>query len=163
MVRKIICLCVIVLMLVNCIAIQALAATHTVYDSSTISSTYLTYFRDILSGTPLNSNYVAFCNAQNSYIMVVGDLEYNNGTISLNGGGKSYTFSRTDGNYNNQYRYYVNDINNFSVNVGNNIIYSDVGEFPQLIERGAKYEILTTIIICIALFAAVISRIFYKR
>ena len=145
------------------IATQTYAYTHTVYDSGAISSTYLTYYRDILSGVSFNDNYVAFRDGQNSYIMVVGELECNNDVISLKDSGTAYIFRQEGTNYNNQYRYYVEDIKSFSVDTNNYIVYSDVGDYPQLMERGAKYEVLTTVIICITCLCVVISRIFRRR
>lgn len=163
MVRKIavIVCCMLVLITAICGTVQA--ATHEVYENGSLSSTYITYFKDIVSGIGFNDNYVAFRNGQYSYIMVVGDLDYNNNVISLVGDGKSYTFTTNSTNYNSQYNYYVADINNFSVNCDNNIIYSDVGDFPQLIERGDKYAIFTAFLLCIAFVCIVINRIFFNR
>lgn len=162
MVRKVVNCLLVCILLVGAFCTQANAETHTVYDNGSLSTTYITYFKDILSGTDLKDNYVAFRSGQYSYTMVVGELENNNGVISLIGEGKEYIFSTT-GSYNSQYTYDVNTINNFSLNTGNYIIYSDVGDFPELIERGAKYEILTTVIICICCLCIVINRIFYNR
>ena len=150
-------------MLVFGLSVPAYAYTHNVYDNGSISSTYLTYFRDILSGISLNDNYIAFRDGQYSYIMVVGDLDCNGDVITLNGTGKSYVFKTDNTQYNSQYKYYVSNINSFNVKTDNFIVYSDVGDYPQLIERGAKYEILTTIIVVIVCISIVISRIFRKR
>ena len=95
--------------------------------------------------------------------MIVGELEYTNGVVSLVGEGKEYIYSTNSSGYNSQYVYNVNSISNFSVSVGDAIIYSDVGDFPELIERGAKFEILNTLLICITLLSFVIRRIFFKR
>lgn len=163
MVRKIVNMCVICVVLVSAFCTTAHAATHSIYDEGTLSTTYVTYFKDIVSGIGFNENYVAFRSGQYSYTMVVGDLEYNNGVISLTGSGKEYVFSTGSTGYNSQYRYNVNTINNFSVSVGDYIIYSDVGEFPQLVERGAKYEIFTALLLCIVLCAVVFGRFFRRR
>lgn len=164
MVRKIVISLVICILLVGAICTQASADTHSIYDEGTISSTYLTYFKDIVSGIKFTDNYVAFRSGQYSYTMVVGDLEYNNGVISLNSEGKEYVFaSRSISGYNQQYGYEVNNINNFSITCGDNIIYSDVGDYPQLIERGDRYEILTLFLLCIVVLCIVINRIFFKR
>lgn len=162
MVRKIstIIICV---GLVLCFALQAHAANYTVYDNGTLSTTYTTYFRDILSGTSINQNYVAFRSGQYSYTMIVGDLNYNNGNFSCDGVSKVYEFSTTSQNYNSNYKYEVSEIDSLSLKVTDEIIYSDMGEYPQLIERGDKYETLTAVIICVALLCIVINRIFNKR
>lgn len=152
-----------VLALIFAIGVTAQAATHQVYENGSLSTTYITYFKDILSGVEFNANYVAFRSGQYSYTMVVGDIEYENGVFLLVGDGKEYEFSTTSSGYNSQYNYYVNDITEFSVNAGNSIIYSDVGNYPQLIERGAKYEMFTAVLLCVVLVCIVINRIFYYR
>lgn len=162
MVRQVkIIVAVIVLITALCGTVQA--ATHEVYENGSLGTTYITYFKDILSGSDLKSNYVAFRSGQYSYSMIIGELQEINGTISLVGSGKEYKFYTTSSNYNSQYYYDVVALNNFSVNIDNNIIYSDIGDYPQLIERGAKFEILQTILISIALLCIVISRIFRHR
>lgn len=163
MVRKIasiLCVCV---LLVGAFCTQANAATHTIYEEGTLSSTYTTYFKDIIAGAKFTDNYVAFRSGQYSYSMVVGELEYKNGAISLVGSGKEYKYSATTSGYNQQYKYTVSNLSNFSVDCGDYIIYSDVGDFPQLVERGAKYEMLQTLLIWICCLSIVIARIFYNR
>lgn len=164
MVRKVSALLV-AIVLICAYCTSALATTHTVYENGTLSTTYTTYFKDILSGAKFNDNYVAFRSGQYSYTMVVGDLEYDNGKITLvnDSTAKEYTFSTNSSNYNSTYYYDVKDIYIFDIDVGNNIIYSDVGDFPQLIDRGAKYETLNTLLIIITLLCVVVSRIFYNR
>lgn len=163
MVRKISSLLVVCVLLIGAFCTTANAEQYTVYEDGTLSTTYTQYFKDIVSGIGFNQNYVAFRSGQYSYTMLVGDLEYNNGAITLTGNGKEYEFSTTGTGYNNQYRYYVRDITDSSLTVGNYIIYSDVGDFPQLVERGAKYEIITAVLLCIMCLSVVINRIFYKR
>lgn len=163
MVRKVTTFLLVCILLVGAFCTQASAETHTVYENGNLSTTYITYFKDILSGTDIRSNYVAFRSGQYSYSLIVGELENNNGVISLVGEGKEYKFYTTSSNYNSQYYYDVIDLNNFSVNTDNYIIYSDVGDFPELIERGAKYEILTTILLCCFVVGYVCRCIFYRR
>ena len=141
------------------------ASTHTIYDSGTLSSTYVTYFKDIVSGIGFNENYVAFRADQYTYILVVGDLDYNNGTITLIGDTATeykYYAESTSG-YNTQYRYSADSLNDFSVDTANYIIYSDVGDYPQLVERGAKIESITAIILCIFIVFYIVRNIFRSR
>lgn len=160
--RKIVTVLCCTLVLTLGFAKQTHAATHTIYEQGTLSSTYTTYFKDILSGAKFNDNYVAFRSGQYSYSMVVGDLEYNNGVISMNGKGKEYVFTTGSG-YNGQTSYEVSEISSFSVNCSNYIVYSDCGDYPQLIERGAKYEMVSLFILSIVLLCIVINRIFFRR
>lgn len=149
------------LALVFALCVTAQAATHTIYDGN-MSSTYVTYFRDIVSGIGFTDNYIAFRSGQYEYTMVVGKLEYDGVTFSLTGSGKEYTIVYNS-QYSSTYQYRCTDISNFSVDVGNRILYSDVGNYPQLVERGAKYEMFTAVLVCTALLCIVINRIFYYR
>lgn len=144
-----------------CAPVQA--ATHDVYENGNLGTTYITYFKDILSGAKFSDNYVAFRSGQYEYTLVVGELENENGVISLAGPGKEYVFTTQSSSYNSQYYYYVNDLNEFSLATGNYIIYSDTGDYPELIERGAKYEMFTALLLCVALLSIVFGRFFRRR
>lgn len=161
MVRKVsILACAIAL--IFAFGMTAHGATHNVYQEGNPSTTYIQYFRDIVSGIGFNDNYVAFRSGQYTYTMCVGDLEYNNGVISLSGEGGIYTFTQT-GNYNSMYSLDYEEISSFSVSADGYIVYSDLGHFPQLVERGAKYEILTAVLVCTGLLGVVVGRFFRKR
>ena len=144
-----------------CAPVQA--ATHNVYENGNLGTTYITYFKDILSGAKFNDNYIAFRSGQYEYTMIVGELEVNDGLISLVAPGKEYRFYTESTGYNSQYYYEVNDISNFSLNFDNSILYSDLGDYPQLIERGAKYEMFTALLLCIVLLSIVFGRFFRRR
>ena len=153
----------IVVLLVLIVAFSTTAQAYSVYDG-TPSSTYITYFKDIVSGAPFDANYVAFRSDQNEYIMLLGDLEIKGSTISVNGTAKEYKYYTTNtSQYNSTYRYSVTEVSSGSVNVGDYIIYSDLGDYPELVERGDKYEILTLFVLCIMCLCTVISRIFKRR
>lgn len=145
-----------------CAPVQA--ATHEIYPSGNLGTTYITYFKDIISGVKFNDDYVAFRTDQNVYNMVVGDLEYKDGEIYSVSNCKEYIFFQDDSlGYSSQYRYIVNEIPEFSVYTSDYILYSNVGDFPQLIERGAKYEIFTAILLVVALLCIVVGRFFRRR
>lgn len=145
------------------LSVGAQAATHSVYDG-TISSTYLTYFQDILAGVSINDHYVAFRSGQYEYTMIVGDLTYNGNSFTLDGTGVSYVFTNaTSSGYNTTYSYQTADITNFSVNVGDEIIYSDLGRFPHLEERGARFETISAVLLAVLVLSGVVRRIFSRR
>lgn len=165
MVRQVKKICVFMLVLLitaGAICTAVSAATYTTYDGN-ISSTQLTYFRDILPGIKLTDNYVCFRAEQNVYHMVVGDLEYSNGVFTLNDSGRIYTVDNNGSNYSSYYTYSNATINDFKLNVENKIVYSDIGNYPQLEERGQKYESLSLILLSIACVCFVIRSIFYYR
>lgn len=161
MVRKVIPILMILLMLLNGFAVAASAESYTVYDGNP-SSTYITYFKDIIPNISLNDHYVAFRSGQYEYTMIVGDLVYNNGSFTLNDSATVYSIT-SNNSYNGYYAYNVSSIDSLSLSVGDKIIYSDLGNFPQLEERGQKYEILQTLLLFIALLCVVIRSMFGKR
>ena len=151
------------LVLIFGLAVTAQATSYTAYDG-TMSSTYVTYFKDIISGMSFKDNYVAFRSSQYDYVMVTGDIEYNESknTFTLNGDGDEYIFTTSSG-YNSDNSYSHNSITHFVLNAGNEMVYSDLGNFPQLMDRGAKYEMLTTLLLSIFLLGSVIMRFFHSR
>ena len=150
-----------ILLLLCATGTVAQAATYDVYEGNP-SNTYIQYFKDILSGLPLNENYIVFRSGQNSYVMVTGDIVQNNGLFTSDKECNVYTIETT-ANYNGYYSYNIDTIDSLYVNVGDKIVYSDVGVYPQLEERGAKYEILTTILLVAVCVGYVCRSIFYHR
>lgn len=153
------------LVLICTLCATAQASTHPIYDTGTLSTTYITYFKDILSGAKFTDNYVAFRSGQNEYTMIVGKLQFENGIISLEADetGKEYRFYSDNNNYNTNYKYEVKNVYIVEIETNNSIIYSDVGDYPELVERGSKYEMLQTLLVCVALLCIVIGRVFYNR
>lgn len=157
MVRKVSSL-IVCLLLICAIGTTAKAATYDVYDGNP-SNTYIQYFKDIISGIGFDDHYVAFRANQYDYVMLVGDLEYSNGVFTTNDTVTIYTIGN-NGNYNSNYTYKVEYDKNITVRPNDKLLYSDLGEYPELIERGAKYEILTTLLLVISLLGLVVGRIF---
>lgn len=160
MVRKVIALsaCFAILL---AFGLGSQASAYSVYDGN-MSNTYVQYFRDIVSGLGFTEHYVCFRSGQYEYTMVTGDLEYNGTSFTGSGDLIVYTFDY-DGSYNSSYDYNVTTINNFSLTPNNRIIYSDLGQFPQLETRGEKYEILSAFLVIVALLGIVIYSIFRPR
>jgi len=161
MVRKVIAT-LSILLLLCATGTVAQAESYNVYDGSP-SNTYIQYYKDILSGIPLSENYVVFRSGQYEYKMVVGDIVQNNGLFTSDKECTVYTFSQTETGYNGYYTYDVSTISSFVLDSENKIVYSDCGGYPELEERGAKYEILTTILIVAICVGYVCRNIFYHR
>lgn len=156
-------LCVLAILLLLCAnGTVAQAASYSVYDGNP-SNTYIQYYKDILAGLPITENYVVFRAGQNDYKMVVGDIVQNNGLFTSDKECTVYTFSQTETGYNGYYTYDVSTIDSFVLDSENKIVYSDVGGYPELEERGAKYEILTTILIVAICVGYVCRSIFHYR
>lgn len=150
--------CVVMLLCATCGT--AAAAEYDVYEGN-ISSSLTTYAKDILPNANIKDNYVFFRSGQYTYDIIVGDLLYENGVFTLADNGKQYTIdTQTSSFTNNYYTYSVKEITDFTLTTGNCIVYSDLGDFPELEERSAKFEIIQTCTICVACLFVVIRSIF---
>lgn len=150
MVRKIVCITAI---LCCCLSLTSNAFAYTSYNQGNISTTYVQYFDDIIDGLPVNHSYVAARTGQYEYILHSSDnLKYSNGQFTSNDG-ITYKFS-TNGSYNSTYDYSVNIEHGFSLNTNSQMVYSSIGDFPRLDERGSLFEfaiIFTAVVCCICL------------
>lgn len=149
------------LLLCGLVCRPAEASSYSVYDGS-LSSTYTQYCRDIIGGLGFDDHYIYFRSGQYEYSLIVGDIDYAGNTFTLADVGTIYKFS-TDSGYNSTFTYTVSSLDSFSLSVSDRLVYSDLGNYPQLVELGSKYEILQTLILFIALLCVVVSRIFYYR
>lgn len=105
------------------------------YDSGTVSATYLTLFEQILNKN-YHDDYIIFRSGQYSYSMLVGDIELNGSTFTSDSV-KEYTYkSSTTQGYNQQYEFHTLDNQKLNMNVGNYIIYSNLGDYPTVIDKG---------------------------
>lgn len=161
MVRKVSSLIVMIAVMLTAYCGAASAATYEVYEG-TPSNTYVTYFRDLMGSVPVSDNYIMFRSGQYEYTMIVGEIYKNNDTFSSDTTCTVYTIQNPN-SYNSYYNYSIETIDTFSVNVGDKLIYSDIGNYPQFEERSQKYEILNTILIVVALLSVVIGRFFGVR
>lgn len=127
-----------------------------VYPDGNISSSYTTYFQDILNGLPADTTYVYYRSGQYTYAMVVGNLALSNNVISSSEPVTIYEISTNSGSsYNSVYRYYVRSESNFSLNIGSSLVYTNLGDYPVLEERGDIFEsalLFIFIIFCLCCF-----------
>lgn len=162
MVRQVIAMLAILCLLCACGTV-AQAASYTAYDGN-LNNTYVTYFRDILAGVPVTDNYVVFRSNQYDYIMVTGDIVYNNGLFTSDTVCQIFTITQVNsGIQGNYYSYESREIETFVLDAEDKIVYSDLGSYPQLEERGAKYEILTTVLIVAICVGYVCKSVFHYR
>lgn len=140
----IICLC-----LAIAIAMPGKTYAYSVYNEGTLNSTYTTYFRDIIAGISPNHKYVAYRSGQNSYTLAVGNLSISGTIISSSDTVTLYVYESTSSGYSSNYTYNVSEVTDFSIDVGNYIVYSNLGDYPLLEERGVIYEYATLFIICV--------------
>lgn len=120
-----------------------------IYDDGGIGTTYTTYFQDILDKYPVVPDYVYFRSGQYQYVLVVSDdLEFNEGVFTAPS--YDYFLISTSNNYGSGYltlfKLSGTDLN---VNVGDNLVYSSLGHFPSLVERGSIYDYAIALILVI--------------
>ncbi|MBQ8239827.1 MAG: hypothetical protein IJZ38_03155 [Bacteroides sp.] len=130
MVRKIMRVaCVLALLM----AVPCRASAATVYDGN-ISSTYTTIFRDLVTRVAATEDYVFFRSSEYDYTMVAGDLEYADGTFS----GEELrayvvtVYSNIGSGYSNTCSFSMEDMLSFELTPGSALIYSNLGEYPDL-------------------------------
>lgn len=142
-------------------AVPITASAAEVYTEGNISTTYVTYFQDILSKVSPLDDYVFFRSGQNEYTMVVGNLVFENGTISTNERCRVYQIYTTSQSYQSYYHFVSNNYAEYSVSVGSALIYSNLGDFPDLNERGDYLEtailVIMLVIVCMYLLARIFS------
>ena len=116
-----------------CLAALPLAASAaTIYDG-TISTTYITIFRDIASKLPITADYVFFRSGQYEYILVAGDLEYSGSMFT--GSDLTQYIVKTNSSYNNSYEFGTATLDTFNLAPGGALVYSNLGSFPDLYDR----------------------------
>lgn len=113
-------------------------SAYSVYPDGTISSTMVNYFDGVLNNYP-NKDYVIWRDSQYVYYCVVGDLIFNNSTYRSSDC-DIYSIN-TYQQYNTTYVLNHSHITDFSLNNNNRyIVYSSLGDMPNLQERGSTYE-----------------------
>ena len=139
--------------------LQATAAEP--YADGNISTTYITIYRDIASNIPFNDDYVMFRSGQYEYKMYVGELAY-----SLNQFSGSqltcYAISTNSGSSysGGTYHYEISENQSLQLNCSDILVYSNLGGYPNLYERGDNFEAVLLLFSGIALVCFLTSRIF---
>ena len=143
MVRRLIIALGLVVALCGSMATQAEA--YSVYDG-TPSSTYITYFRDMLTKFSVASDYVCFRSGQYDYLLVIGDLTKTDNRIQSTGSVDICEISTYSG-YNATYSMSFRTEENFFVDCGDEIVYSNLGMYPTLEQRGDLFDFTTLFIV----------------
>lgn len=150
-------------MIIVCLALAALAAeplsasAASVYDG-TISTTYITVFRDIASKLGPLDEYVFYRSGQYQYTMIAGEITWDGSTFAADEA-SSYVLDYSS-TYNSSYSYDTGTVAGWTLTPGNALVYSSLGDYPDLIERGDKYEMATLFVLCVALCMSLIRPVF---
>ncbi len=149
-----------VLMLAVLSALPISASAYSVYQEGNISTTYLTYFKDMSTVIGINDDYVFFRSGQNEYTLAVGELELASGYIRGSNIDIYQIYSVTASGYNTVYAYGSTTQSSFVLQVASSLIYSNLGNYPQLIERSVYNETAILLVMCISFFGSIASAIF---
>lgn len=113
--------------------LKSIGSNSSIYGSLT-SSTVINYFNGVVNGLSPFTKYVCWREDQYNYLLVYGDLSYENSRF--NGSGKYIRLNV--GNYSNDYTVSNGSIGAFGLSPGNYIVYSSFDGFPVL--GGGVYE-----------------------
>lgn len=142
------------------LAVPITASAADIYDGN-ISSTYTTIFKDIADKeVGFNEDYVYFRSDQYEYTLAVGKFSIENGVISADGDTRLYIINTESNSYNSAYEYSVSTDSSFNLTVSNQLIYSNLGHYPDLIERSNYYDIATLILLLTAICLYLLRSIF---
>lgn len=159
MVRKSMRLAAVVCVLAVLLALPttASAASYTAYDGN-ISTTYITIFRDLVGKIAPFEDYVFFRAGQYEYMLVAGELEYSAGSFSA----PACTVYRivTESAYSSTYSFFQTEETDFALDPGNGLVYSNLGAYPDLIDRTAFYSFASLVLLLVCVFLYLIRSIF---
>lgn len=142
------------LILLACVAIAAAMPTQalasSVYSDEIIPEPALAFFRSVLNGLDLNSKYVAYCSGAGTYTLAVGDLVLSEdgrftGAVDL------YSYSGAG---------YQVSSETLDLDPDGHLVYSNLGSYPVILERGNLYEFSMLFLLCVVAAALLIRSIF---
>lgn len=163
MVRKSVKVWMVICTLALILAAPVRASAYTIYDGN-LSSTYTSIFRDLLSKKGINDDYLCFRSDQYEYVMLIGDLTYENGSFT---GEKATEYKITSNTgYNSSYSYEVTQVRSIRLDPGSALLYSNLGEYPELQDPDDYFMFAQLLLIWVSIIMMLVHRIFeftYKR
>lgn len=139
------------------LAVPATASAYSVYTEGNISSSYTTIFRDLIGQKQISDDYLFFRSGQYEYVLLIGDLEYQDG-VFLGDAATEYKIVTATG-YSSDYTYTVQEVTDVSLVPGTSLVYSNLGQYPELQEPTDyllfSQVLLMFIYLCLILLAPV--------
>lgn len=104
-----------------------------------VGTTNQTLFQGLASKISPLDNYVFARTDDNQYIFAWGDLELSEGVFT---GSVTYSVYERDSSYSSDYHYSVYSDTNFTLDAGNYVVFSDLGNYPAIggVEN-ARFEV----------------------
>ncbi len=124
--------------------------------AGSVSSSYVDLFGSIVSKYPFE-DYVFLRNDSNQYTLYIGDLTLEGASFF----GDAVCYQLTyDNTYQTSYYTLTQTDAACSVDVSNGIVYSNLGFYPTLTERGSVYDFATLLLLFVCCCYILISSIF---
>lgn len=143
------------------LALPLTASAAEVYNDGNISTTILTYFQDMMSKVSLTDDYVLFRSGQYEYTMYVGDISHENYTFTSSDILDVYIITTNTGSsYSSAYTFYSSTISGCHLINPAVIVYSNLGDYPDLNERGDYLETASLLLILVIVCMSLVARIF---
>lgn len=151
MVRKII-IVFLVLAAISSLTIAASAAPI----SAAYNDIAFNVARALISDAEMLDSYIFYSAAENTYILAIGKLKEQNNIIQSDSSVEVYTITVTENTYT------VDQITDeeYQLNVDQIYLYSNLNSYPDIIERGNRYEEATLFMLVIGLCLFLIRSIF---
>ena len=147
-------------LLATCLLAGAQTVRASVYTEGNISSTYTTIFQDVIDGLNPLDDYVFYRSGNYEYRMYVGDLDLSNSLFT----GQDldlYILKYNQSGYNQtSYTYEKSNGQSIYLDVGSNLVYSNLGGYPSLVERGDFLVLSQIIFMFIIVLCCLIRPIF---
>lgn len=120
--------------------IDLMAAYDAAADQN-LGTSNVSIFSGLVSKVPFGQHYVYWRDGQTSYKFAYGDIFLSGSSFMSDGSVVICSYDTNTTGYNTNYTWTSSVDNNFSLQAGNRLVYSDLGDYPGLAEREAlKYE-----------------------
>lgn len=144
----------------TCLLAGAQTVRASVYTEGNISNTYTTIFQDVIDGLNPLDDYVFYRSGNYEYRMYVGDLDLS-GNLFTGQDLDLYILKYSQSGYNQtSYTYEKSDGQSIYLDVGSNLVYSNLGGYPSLVERGEFLDLAKIIFMFIIALCCLIRPIF---
>lgn len=123
-------------------------AMAAISDNYGVGTSNVSIFAGIVGKLPLDHHYVYYRDGQYDYVLVHSDsLEFDGGTFSADDA-TTVTYTTSNG-YQSQATFTIGTETDFRLDPEDYLVWSDLGEYPDLIDRGeVQYEALGCFILC---------------
>lgn len=147
--------------IVTLAATTAVETISDIYDEGTLNSTYINYFRDYMAHLDINDHYLHARTGQYTYTLFYGDITLNGSTFNM--GNVTRVDITTTSGYNSSYTISTSNLSSYRLDVGNNIVYSDLGSYPMFEGRGEVLQYVQTFSIGIMCLCMLVRGIFRSK